>query len=359
MFRLKKILLNCLFFLTVFAVTGFAENNLTDLGWGVRAIGMGGAYVGISDEGSANYWNPAGLTQIFKKEFTGFYSSFEGENKEYIFSCVQPTVKLGNFGLSLLRWDLTGSEKIAEKESIVMLGYGKEIFKGLSAGINAKQIKEELADNSRAGWGMDLGLLYHFGESWKFKVMENLRFGLSLKNLVAPKLDLAGRMDRFPFGCRTGLSYGVGGRLPNDQLILTVDWQKNSGDSVKLYYGLEYPMSDFLKLRLGFNEEEINAGIGLEVGGLSFGYSLTTRSKRQDLILSHHFGLAVRFGQEIFSSRQTKGKKLIEYYLKGIKFLDEKKYGRAILEFNKILQIDPFHTSALKALNRANQELKK
>ncbi|MFH1258873.1 MAG: hypothetical protein ABII74_03520 [Elusimicrobiota bacterium] len=359
MFRLKIFLVNWMLLSAVFAAPIFAENNLSDLSWGVRAIGLGGAYAGISDESSAVYWNPAGLTQIFQKELSGSYSAFEGENQEYIFSFVQPTIKLGNFGLSLLSWDLTVTKKIAEKESIVMLGYGKEIFKGFSGGINAKQIKEELAGKSAAGWGMDLGLLYRFGESWKSKVMENLRFGLSLKNVVAPKLDLADKFDRFPFGCQAGLSYGVGGRLPNDQLILSIDWQKNSGDSTKLYYGLEYPLSNFLKLRLGFNEEEINTGIGLEGGSLSLGYSLATRSRRQDLILSHHFGLTVRFGQEIFSSRQAKEKKFIEYYLKGIKYVYEKKYGRAVLEFNKILKIDPTYTSALRALNQANQELKK
>ena len=39
-----------------------------ELGVGSRAMGMGGAYVGIADDYSALYWNPAGLGQIRRME---------------------------------------------------------------------------------------------------------------------------------------------------------------------------------------------------------------------------------------------------------------------------------------------------
>ena len=35
-------------------------------GVGVRAMGMGGAYVGVADDFTAVYWNPAGLAQMRK-----------------------------------------------------------------------------------------------------------------------------------------------------------------------------------------------------------------------------------------------------------------------------------------------------
>ncbi|HBR29889.1 MAG TPA: hypothetical protein DD789_10700, partial [Firmicutes bacterium] len=31
---------------------------------GARALGMGGAYTAIADDGTAAYWNPAGITQV-------------------------------------------------------------------------------------------------------------------------------------------------------------------------------------------------------------------------------------------------------------------------------------------------------
>ncbi|MBN2354895.1 outer membrane protein transport protein [candidate division KSB1 bacterium] len=40
-----------------------------ELGVGARAIGMGGAYIGVADDYAAAYWNPAGLAQIRRMEF--------------------------------------------------------------------------------------------------------------------------------------------------------------------------------------------------------------------------------------------------------------------------------------------------
>src|ERR1700722_3572912 len=39
-------------------------NSVLDLGVGARALGMGGAFVGLADDSTATYWNPAGLTGI-------------------------------------------------------------------------------------------------------------------------------------------------------------------------------------------------------------------------------------------------------------------------------------------------------
>lgn len=53
-------------------------------GMGSRAKSMGGAFIGLADDWSAVYWNPAGLTQLEKQEF-----GFE-------FDSPHPTLKDGN-----------------------------------------------------------------------------------------------------------------------------------------------------------------------------------------------------------------------------------------------------------------------
>lgn len=45
-----------------------------ELGVGARAIAMGGAFIGVSDDYSASYWNPAGLGQIKRMEFNFGFS---------------------------------------------------------------------------------------------------------------------------------------------------------------------------------------------------------------------------------------------------------------------------------------------
>lgn len=49
--------------------TGFLLSP--EFGVGARALGMGGAFVGIGDDYTATYWNPAALAQIRRFEFLG------------------------------------------------------------------------------------------------------------------------------------------------------------------------------------------------------------------------------------------------------------------------------------------------
>jgi long-subunit fatty acid transport protein len=68
------------FFLTFFlaALLCFAQIasaqlagvDFNTLGGGARARGMGGAFLGVADDVTAVFWNPAGISQIEKAEFT-------------------------------------------------------------------------------------------------------------------------------------------------------------------------------------------------------------------------------------------------------------------------------------------------
>jgi len=51
-----------------------------ELGIGSRALGMGGAYIGIADDYSASFWNPAGLTQIRRLEGFGTLTYTQRKN---------------------------------------------------------------------------------------------------------------------------------------------------------------------------------------------------------------------------------------------------------------------------------------
>jgi len=46
------------------------------LGVGARATGMGDAFGAVADDGSAEYWNAAGLTQLQRSELDLFWGRF-------------------------------------------------------------------------------------------------------------------------------------------------------------------------------------------------------------------------------------------------------------------------------------------
>jgi len=57
-----------------------------ELGIGSRALGMGGAYIGVADDYSASFWNPAGLTQIRRLEGFGTLTYAQNKNEADLIS---------------------------------------------------------------------------------------------------------------------------------------------------------------------------------------------------------------------------------------------------------------------------------
>jgi long-subunit fatty acid transport protein len=57
-----------------------------DFGVGARAMGMGGAFIGVADDSSALYWNPGGLCQIRRMEFFAALSHEKFETATDYFS---------------------------------------------------------------------------------------------------------------------------------------------------------------------------------------------------------------------------------------------------------------------------------
>ena len=67
-----------MFALTLLAILGLSSlalaNGLNLNSLGSRALSMGGAFVGLADDYSAIFWNPAGMAQ-FDKRYLGFYGT--------------------------------------------------------------------------------------------------------------------------------------------------------------------------------------------------------------------------------------------------------------------------------------------
>jgi long-subunit fatty acid transport protein len=73
----------CLSLLGSFSIVSAQEEVFQrgiEFGIGARALGMGGAYIGIADDYSASFWNPAALAQIRRLEGFGTLSHAQREN---------------------------------------------------------------------------------------------------------------------------------------------------------------------------------------------------------------------------------------------------------------------------------------
>jgi hypothetical protein len=167
------------------------------IGVGARALGLGGAFVAIADDGSAPYWNPAGLARAARPEMLFMHAEQFGSIANHDFaSFVQPLDSRSSgsaVAISLVRFSVDDilvtrdayddrnhngrrdeGEPIlpdrfymdSDTEYALLLSYARATGDRLSLGGNLKLIRQGLLDNTSFGMGLDLGLLYRPTASW-------------------------------------------------------------------------------------------------------------------------------------------------------------------------------------------------
>lgn len=86
---MKKFFLRAAFLMVfLMACSAYAQqvefsSTLNPVGSGARAMGMGGAFIGVADDATAASWNPAGLVQLEKPEISIVHSYF-ARSQEYV-----------------------------------------------------------------------------------------------------------------------------------------------------------------------------------------------------------------------------------------------------------------------------------
>jgi hypothetical protein len=161
------------------------------LGVGARALGMGGGFVGLADDASAAYWNPAGLANLRQAETLFMHAEQFGSlaSHNYI-GFAQPLRGAGHpsaIGIGLIQfsvdnitvtrdayqdlnqngqWD-SGEPILTDQfysdsdtEYGLLLSYAREATDRLALGGNVKLIRQGLLNNTSFGMGLDLGLIF-------------------------------------------------------------------------------------------------------------------------------------------------------------------------------------------------------
>src|SRR4029077_20936363 len=96
--------------------TGGQPLEFMSYGAGARSLAMGAAFVGVADDASATYWNPAGLSQITRKELTLMKATLFADTTYDFYSYVQPSKKGGSaWGVSMTNLANSGFEKVSAK----------------------------------------------------------------------------------------------------------------------------------------------------------------------------------------------------------------------------------------------------
>lgn len=300
---------------------GFAQQDggqagaFLEYAGGARSLSMGGASTGVSDDASAVITNPAGLSQVQRKDIVTSYSALF-ENTDFgVFNYAQPTIDAGTFGIGLVtlqsknfdRRDANGRQagSFSASEIAAIFSHGIEINEKYAVGSSFKVIREEVASFTGTGYGLDGGAL--------MRVRPNLQLGATLRNVLAPSVKLRNEKDTHPLGLRAGAKWTL------KKFLVAFDLDKTANRSIKPYLGAEYMASPVLVLRGGLSEKEITSGVGVQLKdwGIDYAFAFNdAASGAEDLGSSHRFGFHVNFGkrvadQEVSLRWQKKGQEAL------------------------------------------------
>jgi len=239
---------------------GTSACQFLKIGAGARASGMGEAFVGVSDDASCLYWNPAGLGHIDARSLMVTHALwFEGINYS-LGSYVHP-VNNGSVGVGvqyLGYGELTGMDETGletgsynPRDIAVTAGYGFSVGDFL-IGANVKYISSKITETGTA-FGMDLGIQYILTDL-------PLTLGAVIQNVGSRIKYIEDSFD-LPLTVKAGL-----GCRPAKDLIIAVDVVAPRDNEINIGAGAEYRYlinkQTSIAGRIGYNSRN------REVGGL-------------------------------------------------------------------------------------------
>lgn len=299
--------LACFFFL----IPSEAESAFTDTGLGVRPMGMGGAFVALADDTSAITFNPAGLGQMERTEFSAAYDKLyaglgdDSLGRGYV-SYVYPSRSHGALAVNLafLHTPLY-------KETTVTFGYGKPLGP-LYLGLNTKGLFTYFKENvytqidplfsngntSSNGIALDLGMIY--------KLTSSLSFGLAAINVNQPNMALDEDEDaEVPYTLQTGLALKLGGTASTIDLTYR-NKELNDKRDINVHLGIESWLADrsvALRGGVNFHDMAVGASYVFKRGNdmdaqidYAFRYPLVLEDAISGTYGTHQLSLNIRFG---------------------------------------------------------------
>lgn len=298
-----------------------------------RATALGGAFIGLSDDASSLYYNPAGLMNIKSMEVIASHNMYAADIQYTFAGMTMPIPSLNGAAGVQLGYLTTGEmdettplnptgtgRTFSASDMFFGLTYAQMLTTKFSVGGSVKIVKEDLADESvTVGLG-DVGTYYDTG--W-----QSLVFGMSIKNFggnfTYVKEDTPLPM-LFVFGASwTPMDDGV------NKLVALLEAAHPSDNSEYVTLAFEYSYNDMFYARIGrkidndeywllkddgvkfddnadINDQELNydeSGINLMGTGLGLGFKMSDLGLKLDYAWKHmgYLGIThmVTLGYEI------------------------------------------------------------
>lgn len=294
------------------------------IGPGVRAVGMGSAFTAVADDGSATFWNGAGLAQLERANLE-FMHAFLYENlAAYDFlSFSLPLPAKTTIGISYTqlviddipvydeKWlvynvdirssdvdlQLTGDPDgyFRSRDQVFKFVFSKNITQVINLGWDLfelpieyyggavfKYIKRNLYDYVGTGTGFDISFMVKtdFALLTDVDWLGKIKFGTNIQDIAgtAVSWDTASKhSDEVITGVRYGLAIDQPLDFINSNCIISVDWGEIY--DYKKHFGAEFTYKNLISIRSGLDDEQFTAGLGLKFKDYRLDYAFINNSE--------------------------------------------------------------------------------
>ena len=335
----RKILkLTLIFLLTiVIPVCALSEDeaggveNVFSYGTGLRAIGMGSAFIAMTNDPYLGYWNPGATAYNKYREVSVFGSRLIADTRYFSGFYTNPTLNIGTFSIGGIGVYSDGFESYDENASPItdastsyfhsqlLLSYGYGFKWGLGIGGTAKLEQMRITDYKGTGVSFDIGVYYHPHKvPW-------LSAGAVVQNLFSTGIKLSEELEKttrvYKLGAATTFYRGSENSI---RLSFTLDGRfftdNYNPDSSGLYFdfnvGGEVAFSEWLMFRAGMKNlyfrsffqgfpAGLSLGLTVRQWGVGLDYAVTFEDSdaQNALDLLMRVGLSYRFGMSIDEKR--------------------------------------------------------
>lgn len=279
------------------------------LGTSARASAMGVSGLSLTGDATIQYYNPAILSDLQWKEFSFYRSSlFESGAAYHAVSYAQPLMSNGTLAVSFMRLDVGGVEERSSTNELlstdlhnaqtrVLIGVGRKVASGISAGFNIVFDNQSFGDYGGAGVGLDVGLsaqqvVPH--SSW----LRGVREGFVVRNVIEPAVKLD--QERVADPTQLGFGLSVLSEVRDVFMETSINLTNPKFSPAALHVGQEFIYRDNYSLRLGVDEDTPTYGFGARYKNVALDYAF----RSEDIGNNHRISLAVRWGPSL-SERQA------------------------------------------------------
>ena len=261
---------------TASAQSGTAAAEFLNVPIGARATAMGGAFGATASDGTALYWNPAGLTGLDGATATFEYAQWYVGADVNFASVATPTpfgtVAVGVSALTYNDMDVitevgnaqqpTG-ETFSAGSYAISLGYARALTDRFSLGGTVKVVREQIANSGATGVAFDIGTLFE-------TPFQGVRLGAAIANFGS-KMQIGGEDLNIPFDPipgENGNNAAVPGRITTDAFDLPLTMRVGVATEVYEQAGTRVTVAvDALSPAATGQHVNVGAEVGL-LGGL-------------------------------------------------------------------------------------------